>query len=177
MSDGVKPIGQRDPEWANHRLGMSKVTIGGYGCAITCLAMWLNAVKAEAHPDLDPLTVNEYLVLGGGYRAANLVDWSRLPRLYQEMKYLGRVDCPTTSAPIEQVDALLDKGLPVIVYVDFSHEPGLQQHFVLITHRGEGGEYYINDPWFGDQSTLCPRYGQTAKAAICGIILLETSRI
>lgn len=159
---------QRDPRWADVKLGTSGVTIGGYGCAITCWAMWLNAVTRQNNHD--PLTVNNALLDFGGYVSGNLLAWQKLPAIYIGVKYDGRIDCPTTPAPLNEIDDMLERDLPVIVYVDFSTAPNLQQHFVLITGK-QGDNYVIRDPWHGDES-LITRYGKTPQQAICGIIRL-----
>lgn len=171
----TRPIlSQRDQRWASYLLGTSGVTIGGYGCAITCLAMWLNAVHPDTAPLQDPLTVDAMLKVSGGYASGNLLNWQKLPFIYDEIKYTGRVDCPNTSAPLNEIDDLLSRGVPVIVYVDFSTAPNLQQHFVIITGKNSDG-YEMRDPWTGDAASIT-RYGKTPELAICGIIRLEYAK-
>ena len=138
--------GQRDARWAGQQLGTSPVTIGGYGCAITCLAMVLQAFGL----DETPLTVNEALTRRNGYHHQNLLIWEAVQRIWPSVGFEGRVDCTADPALVKRIDRELMAGRPVIVWLDFSHEPGLQQHFVLLVERVESpaGEldYEMIDP-------------------------------
>lgn len=173
----VVPLSQRDPKWAGERLAFSThgQTIGGFGCTITCLAMWLNFVTPGG--SVTPRQVNEDLKAQGGFTwdqahtDQNLVLWPALPKIYPRLKYTGRIDCPDKPAPLEIVDGLLQSGLPMIVYVDASSLSGLQQHFVLITFK-RTTTYDIANPWTGTMQTLTPIYGDTPAHAICGIVPL-----
>lgn len=60
---------QNDPRWKDIKLGTSNVTIGGYGCTITCLSMLAN---------LTPDVVNAKMTMSGGYAQGNLVDWTKI---------------------------------------------------------------------------------------------------
>ena len=166
---------QRNPRWRDVALGFSSSSIGDYGCAITCVAMLLNFRSAFAlfHT---PLSVNSELMKHNAYRSMNLVDWHRIPDVFPDAKlsYAGRIDCPDKPAPLDRIDALLDKGMPVIVYVDYSTAPGLQQHFVVI-HANVSGNYVIADP-YEKHPTLVPAYGKDAKTAVCGIIMYEAAK-
>jgi hypothetical protein len=71
------------------------------------------------------------------------------------------VDCRNVPAPMAEVDAALDAGKPVIVELDMSPNPGLQNHWVLIYAR-QGGDYLIRDPWpvpVEASASLTQRYG------------------
>ena len=169
-------LGQRDDRWAKELLGTSKLTLGGAGCAVACVAMWLNNV--EEGRCCTPSTVNKMLVLNKAFRDTNLVDWDKLPTMYPVIKYMGRIDCPNIPAPLPRINTLLnDTGVPVIVYVDSDVGPLFRQHFVLIL-RQEGDNYVIADPWTGKERLLAKTqpggnyYGPTAAVAICGVIVL-----
>lgn len=172
------PLSQRDPLWANVTLGFSThgQTIGGYGCAITCIAMWLNYVLRRA--DYTPLIVNTDLKTHNGYvwdfahTDQNLVSWPALPNIYP-LIFNGKVDCPNTPAPLSLIDTMLTHGWPAIVYVDASlTQVGLQQHFVMITGKADEN-YSIANPWTGQMESLTPQYGRTPAQAVCGIVQLE----
>ncbi len=173
----IKPLSQRDPAWARFKLGTGSSTIGGYGCAITVLAMYLNALDPLPKPLYDPLLLNTVFIYHGGYRDRNIVNWPRLPRILPQIVYKGRLDCPDTPAPIAKVDEWLSDTAtpsPLIAYVNLSRKPKeFKQHFVLILKRQTAGEYLIADPWIGDFRMLCPTYGVNAKQAICGLIWID----
>ncbi len=166
---------QSHPRWRGVRLGLANFEggdLGTYGCAVTCLSMLLGALKVR---DLDytPESVNEMLKAHDAFAGpwGTYVCWSRVP----ELRYEGRFDCPAVPLPghvAEQMDLRLADGLPVIAWVDGSREAGLQQHFVLIVGKGEGG-YVINDPYYGDRAPLCPRYGPSDEIAICGVVFFQ----
>lgn len=175
MNEAVVPISQRDQRWASIKLGSASVTIGGYGCAITALAIWLNKVLSTNiyRPDL----INCLLNLQGGYVSQDLLNFGHLQSIFPQVKYVSRVDCPSSPAPMDEIDPFVERGLPVIVYVDASRsQPGLQQHFVVIIGKSETG-YMIADPWYGDIAPLCPRYGNTPAQAVCGIVFLEPTGV
>jgi hypothetical protein len=176
MND-ITVLGQRNKAWASTHLGFSEQTIGAYGCAITCLAMWLNAVLPEDNATYDPQNINTILRANtGGFHSKNLLNWPRLPSIWPFVKYSGRMDMPARPAQASQmaeIDRRVNAGVPVIIYVDSSlSEPGLQQHFVMVSGMLEA-DYVIADPWFADTAALCPRYGKSPAQAICGIILLD----
>ena len=162
---------QRDPRWAALKLGFSDVTIGGYGCAITAVAMLLN-YRSMFTTFFTPAAVNSELVLAKAYRSKNLVDWLRLPEVFPKahLHYDGRIDTPKTPAPVDRIDALLRTGTPVIVKVDSDLvKPDVQEHFVLVHGKVEGN-YVIADP-YRSAATLCPAYGPTPAIAVVAMIL------
>ncbi|OGT28083.1 MAG: hypothetical protein A2Z17_07145 [Gammaproteobacteria bacterium RBG_16_66_13] len=152
----IQALSQRNPVWANQTLGFGRVTLGTHGCAVTVLAMLLNCLNPHPDPSnspnplfYTPTTVNHALRAHDAF-----------------------------TGPLRNfvIDRRLETNLPVIAYVDAKlKEPGLQQHFVLIVgvEDAERGIYLINDPWFGDQALLCPRYGVTPAQAIAGLILFD----
>ena len=170
----VVALSQRDPAWSADVLGFSThgQTIGSYGCAITALAMWLNFVTPQA--GYTPRSVNEAMKEKGGYAwdinhtDRNLVNWSALNYIFPQLVFNGKIDCPNSPAPLNVVDAMLDKHLPVMVWVKY---PGVPQHFVLLTLK-RTTTYDIANPWTGTMQTLTPQYGATPSQAICGVVQL-----
>jgi hypothetical protein len=181
----VKAISQRNPKWASTKLGLSRVTIGGYGCASTSLAMLLNAVRSDEK--VNPLMVNAALVGAQAYGGpwSNYVVWDKVPAAFPALTYRGRVICrekPATSSELGEIAWRLANGLPVILEVDMSPiKAGYQQHFVLAVGRESNGALWINDPWDWRSSPgwehkpvrLCPRYGTKPEFAVCGVLLFD----
>ncbi len=157
MKLDIKPLSQRDPQWASKKLGTSSVTIGTSGCVLTCLSM---LSTYYGHPVL-PHTLDAELVAVNGFANTNLMIWEKLTEVYSDIKWDGRVDCPDTPAPLLTIDQYLSAGKPVIVCVDFDPKEGLQQHFVLII--GKDNDYLINDPWTGETYYFTAKYGDPAK--------------
>lgn len=127
---------QRDPRWANKKLGTSPVTIGGYGCLITDLGMFY---------DKTPDVVNDILTRGGGYANQNLVSWVKACQLLGG-KFIWRGYVYDNNAALWAIR----KYGAIVIEVDFD---GTQRtddrHWVLFK-----GRQRMNDPWTGrDEST------------------------
>jgi len=167
-------IAQGDPRWKDRRLGFSDVSIGGYGCAIACLAMLGAYAQHEPPIPLDEL--NETLKSNDVYYAHNMLRWPFVETVYPSLLYVTRVDIGAqlaTPAQLKLISDHLSRGVPVVIYVDSSKvQPGLQQHFVLVTGY-DGARMTIQDPWHGDSAYLCPRYGKTMAEAVWGIVLYD----
>ena len=178
----IRALSQRNTIWANLPLGFSQATIGSHGCAITALAMLLNALHPHAERPHTPDGVNATLRTANAYTGVwrNYVNWPSIGAVYPDLQFNDRIDAPRRwmrPAELHEIDRRLDQELPVIAYVDAGmKEPGLQQHFVLVIGlETDTGIYQINDPWHGDMAPLCPRYGSTPARALCGLILLDRS--
>jgi hypothetical protein len=158
MKLDIQALSQRDSRWASKKLGTSSVTIGGYGCVLTCLTMLCNYYK---HP-LTPDQLNEMLINVNGFSNGNLMKWEVLTQLFSDIKWEGRVDCPDVPAPLNTIDEYLDKRMPVVVCVDFDPKEGLQQHFVLVIGK-DNNDYFVNDPWTGETYYFSAKYGKPSE--------------
>ena len=158
------PLSQRDPLWKDVTLGFGDATstIGAYGCTLTCLTMAANGMGF----DETPATLNEKLKAlgpGVGYTGStgNLMIFGALSKVFPSITLSNFVRCRDVPAPMADVDAALDAGKPVVVEVDYSSSPGLQNHWVLIYAR-QAGDYLIHDPWpipVEPSASLVQRYG------------------
>ncbi len=141
----LQAFSQQDPRWKNVPLGLNpQVTIGKMGCLLTDLAMVVNGFGF----DETPLTLNQKLVaLGenGGFRG-ELVIPAALQRILPGMIFRDFMECRSQAAPMERIDAALAAGWPVIVELDYDPQPGLQNHWVVLTGR-QAGDYLLQDPW------------------------------
>lgn len=66
-------LSQRDPRWANIKLGTSNTTIGDFGCTITAIASILGTT-----PDV----VNERMKAVNGFASGNLVIWAKIAEAF-----------------------------------------------------------------------------------------------
>jgi len=150
---------QRDPTWSDDFLGYGRTTIGNWGCVVTSIAALLTYHGATE----TPATVNQKAKERYGFHNGNLFVWESVARIWSglDVVFAKRVDCQHVPAPIEDIDLYLAAGQPVIVYVDFDHEPGngLQTHFVLVVDKQGDDDYIIMDPWHGDLRSLVESYG------------------
>jgi hypothetical protein len=141
----INPLSQNDPAWKSKHLGFdNSSTIGKWGCLLTCLAM----VADRYGYDETPLSLNEKLKgLGpnAGFMGALVIPAS-LPRVLPRLRFRNYIECHNSPAPIPDIDASLAAEMPVIVEVDYSAAPGLQNHWVVL-YQKSGGDYLIRDPW------------------------------
>lgn len=134
----VTPLYQRDPRWAKKTLGFSKLTIGGYGCTISCLAMLLSRVEnREVRVD----EVNEKLKSVKAFQGALLI-WSRVPLAYPSIKFVKRA---YNYSNVDVAFNIYVKGVPVMVEVNGARI-GAPRHWILFIGSGKA-----NDPWTGKE--------------------------
>ena len=142
---------QRDPKWANTLLGYNTnaaYTIGGFGCLIASLGMYVNKL---------PLEVNELLKQSNGFApgGGNFV-WSKssalgLTQNYQSPYYSDAV----TAQGLSKMRELLDEGRPLITHIDFDpRDADDDQHWLLIYGYDDNDVFYAADPWTGTLITL-----------------------
>jgi len=62
-------------------------------------------------------------------------------------------------APLADIDNWLAAGKPIIVEVDYSPDPGVQNHWIVLCGK-QGDDYLIRDPWKSakGEQTLKQRY-------------------
>jgi len=161
MAFTPNPLSQRDPGWKDEPLGFdSTITIGSDGCALTCLAMLVNGYSFNE----TPATLNQKLKALGpdaGFMGG-LIVWGSLTRVFPGVVYQGIILWENPPAAIASIDASLDAGQPVIVEIDRSPSPGLQNHWVVLYGK-QGDDYLMLDPWpyppDAQPATLINRYG------------------
>ena len=165
----VPTLSQRSGQWSRQALGSDHVdTIGSSGCALTAVTM---VASAYGYPT-NPAQLNQWLTANGGYIENDLLLWRQATAVtqgsvrWQWLHVPGMVSQLRTDdqdiedlPPQSIVEAQLDAGRLVVAEVRLYGG----MHFVVITgHRGD--TLYINDPWFGDRTTLQARYGSYRQA-------------
>jgi hypothetical protein len=133
---------QQNQQWKDNIIGMSDtMTIGNYGCLLTCIAM----VCTKYGHDVTPGELNEKYQSVAGFSGANLIVRlinSIYPNIYQD----NLITCKDIEAPLSMIDEYLDACNPVIVQLDQSPIEGHQEHWVVIAEK-IGDDYTIYDPW------------------------------
>jgi hypothetical protein len=168
-SPPVPTMSQRSQPWSRQALGSDPVdTIGSSGCALTAVTMVASAYGYRTNPS----QLNQWLTAHGGYIENDLLLWRQATAVtqgsvrWQWLHVPGMVSQLRTDdqdiedlPPQSVVEAQLDAGRLVVAEVRLYGG----MHFVVITgHRG--AILYINDPWFGDRTTLQARYGNYRQA-------------
>ena len=130
-------LSQRDSRWAAEKLGTSYVTVGRYGCTITCLSMLSGYFKSFKTPRF----LAKYLK----YTRDGLIIWSSMPYVlpFRLDKRLYRQD------DIEIKKSLDDPDKAVILQVDNFHWV-----VCLGVYRFAPWIYRIADPWTGKKKAF-----------------------
>jgi Peptidase_C39 like family len=155
---------QRDPKWANQNLGTSDVTIGGYGCIITCLSMAMTYFGV----DTNPATLDNNLTDYGGYSSGNMYNFHGIEKV-SNLKETASVfsDCSDSSynAILEFIkEGINNPNKICIVQIDFV--PGTSEsdsHYVIVNKVTDRNNIEIIDPWTGTIRPLSDYYGATVK--------------
>jgi uncharacterized protein YvpB len=165
----VPVFSQRSGQWSRDALGSDPVdTIGSAGCAVTAVSMVTAAYGYASNPQ----QLNRWLTSHGGYIQNDLLLWRQAAAgsggavRWQWLHVPGMVSQLRTDdqdiedlPPQSLVEAQLDAGRLVVAEVRLYGG----MHFVVITGHS-GRTLYINDPWFGDRTTLQARYGSYQRA-------------
>ena len=165
----VPTFSQRSVQWSRDALGSDRVdTIGSAGCALTAVTMVTAAYGYSTNPGM----LNRWLTANGGYLENDLLLWRQAAAATQgsvRWKWLhvpGMVSQLRTDdqdiedlPPQSMVEAQLDAGRLVVAEVRLYGG----MHFVVITGHS-GHTLHINDPWYGDRTTLQARYGSYRQA-------------
>ena len=131
----MKILCQRDPLWADKKIGGSYVTLGRYGCTITCISMITDYAGAWIRPD-------EIAKHKDWFTKDGLVLWSKLllPAVTFEKRLYGKQDA-------EIIKSLKDPHKAVILQVQ-------NYHWVLCLGQNWNGSYRIADPWTGKKANI-----------------------
>ena len=84
---------QKNPIWKDELLGNSNLTIGSYGCLVTCLAMII---------DNAPNIVNIKLKTVNGFVGA-LVIWNKIQPAFSNLKFVWRSAVYDNNAVLSQI--------------------------------------------------------------------------
>ncbi|MCA9875109.1 MAG: hypothetical protein KC441_15675, partial [Anaerolineales bacterium] len=153
----VRPISQRDPRWADMRLGYSGPTMSQRGSLLACYAM---LARAFGHA-FTPPELNEQLMRHSAFLEGAVLRPEALADVFDDMVFVGQVAAQRDLTA--RIDASLQAGRPVVALVDFTRDTpytDADEHFVLIVAQ-DGRDYRINDPWLwpAQEASLLERYG------------------
>ena len=148
---------QRDPRWANVKLGASSYTMGSAGCAVTASAMVATTVSAS----LTPLDLVNCLNANGGFTSGGLLYWSKIPACVPGLRFVQYHLWRDVAADLALLERALATG-PQVVQVDFKPTTtALDSHFVTaLGFTADKSDLNIIDPWTGNAGTLLQLYGK-----------------
>lgn len=126
-------LNQKDSRWKSKLLGNGSVTIGGYGCTLTCLCM----LAGES----DVAAANNRGKLNGLFtgETKNLINWTAVNKTFPNLSFIYRYDYYNN----DKVKDAINKYGGCLVCVDAAPICGTQ-HWVLYVG---GGKLY--DPFGG----------------------------
>lgn len=145
----VTTYSQRDDIWEDIQLGGCEgETLASAGCAVTSVAMLLDAFGAE---ETDPEELNGWFTdtFEKGYFNGCDIRWNVVPNFAEGVKLKGVF---FNAFDLTRVDHELALGNLVVVgwnNVAFTPVP----HWALITAKIDG-QFYANDPWTGELQPL-----------------------
>jgi hypothetical protein len=163
---------QRDPRWANTLLGTNtdkQYSIGNYGCMITSVCAYLNALGINE----TPLTLNNRLKdqTIGGFINGGLFVFDSLRKIWPDiaMDYVSsKWPKNAPDSAIDKMKQLIDQGHPMITEVDFYPNTVMEDmHWVLIYGYNDTGDFFMFDPWTGSQTMLLSAYGDIKRVMYC----------
>jgi Bacterial SH3 domain len=161
MSFTPKYLSQRDPRWINEKLGFDDtVTIGTDGSALVCLSMLVNGYGYGETPSSMNCKLKD---MGSGIGfLGSLIVWPGLTLAFPKVVFHRTIVCRDRPAPVDEINTSLDSGQPLLIEIDRSPSPGLQNHWVILYAR-QGDDYLMLDPWpqppDNAPTTLMARYG------------------
>lgn len=132
----MQSFSQRDPQWANKKMGTSPLTLGRFGCTTTCMAD-LSTYFAD---NLNPAQVADHIK----YTPDGLVIWQscKFGHFEFERREFGRHDANILAA-------LQDPNRAVILQVAHG------SHWVVATGKPVFSNIFkIADPWLGDRADM-----------------------
>jgi len=136
---------QLDPKWEYQKLGTSSVTLGGFGCLVSVMAM----VACYYGKKETPATLDTWLTQNKGYQSRNLYKWFEgLTKKYPDIKCEGLfgVPYPLNKTQEAEIANELSNNRPVVVQVDYNPMTAvLDGHWCLIVDK-KYGVYQIADP-------------------------------
>jgi len=178
MSFTTNLLWQNDPRWANSPLGYGPQTIQQWGCLTTSLAMVVNGCGYNETPQ----SLSQKMVSIGAFSGA-AINAYRLGEAFPGVSLASSKDYPTPPAPLSAIDAELANNKPIVVRVDQSPAPDIQDHWVVL-YAKDGNDYLMWDPYCymgdapGKAIHLTDRYknsGPTAAQAIVSVIFFNIS--
>jgi len=136
----MKLVWQRDPKWRNKRIGQSNLTIGNYGCTISCLSMFSDWYKGYK----DPSWMSENLK----FTQDGKLLWQSITQSSLPMKFVYRYYKRDDKKILE---ILKSKDGVCLIEVN-------RNHWVALVGYSRIYGFKVNDPYYNDTIYLNRRY-------------------
>lgn len=143
-------LSQLDQRWASLKLGLSKLTVGRFGCTTTCISMLSDYFRCYRSP-ADLAAQSDLYTTEGHPAGGGLVIWDKLNKLFGvKLRFEKRLGGERT---IEIRRSLKEKNLAVIFQVaDGAH------WLVGVRPSVMGNDYLCVDPLTGKKCYAKAKY-------------------
>lgn len=147
---------QKDPRWADDRLGKTSDTMGSDGCLVSAAAMVLGNLGF----DTDPGDLNKRFTEVDGYTNQGWLIWSAIEKVTDGKATAQYYD----EVSNEIIDSCIADGFyPLARFI----LPNGRSHWSVIIRRSEYG-YHMRDPLHpSDQPLIFPQNVEAFKALRC----------
>lgn len=133
-------LSQLDERWSQKKIGASSLTIGRYGCTITCIAMLSTYFGCPMMPD-------EIAAHGDWFTPQGLILWNKLvfPKFKFVYRYYTRDDM--------KIEEMIKGPLTACILEVDNHS-----HWVVPQTAIPMNDYRIADPWGGREAKAVATY-------------------
>ncbi|KKQ98825.1 MAG: hypothetical protein UT24_C0034G0003 [Candidatus Woesebacteria bacterium GW2011_GWB1_39_12] len=146
----IKILCQRNPLWAEDKLGSSSLNVYSYGCTTCCISMLSDYFKCYKSPKEIAHNINNYTKDG-------LIIWKNLN--FEKMQFIRRDWNPSLNGIL---NAVKNPYTAVILEVPL----GKGKHWVVALRKDWfSNDFLIADPWDGKKKLVKKTYKNITGAA------------
>jgi N-acetyl-anhydromuramyl-L-alanine amidase AmpD len=167
---------QRDPRWANQRLGTADgITLGQYGCYVTSMAM----LACYYGHTITPAALDDLYTARGIYVDGDMMPDDALARAFPNLELVAVHDYANAPADLGLLRSIAaDPSLTAVIGLDFDHNPadGVQTHFLDLAGcdaSTDGSGLRVADPWYGGVAPFDRNYGSDPATTIQKVVVYK----
>lgn len=159
---------QRDPKWANILMAGSQLTIGNYGCAVTCLSMLSDYYGCKQTPD--QIGINPKFIPGGSVNWIAL-DFPTFSFRYSDGNLFNTNQSVIDNGLLKSYLSDVDNGdRSAIIQITVAPPKGGQSytHFLVgLWPLPDTQDIMVIDPWDGKSKPLFLSYPYAKITEVC----------
>lgn len=143
-------LSQRDPKWANDKLGNSGLSIYNYGCATVDVSILTGVFGIWQTPA-------ELAAVAANYDSQGYLQWEELNKMLKSIQFTREIQGRNDAAIVQ---ALKGPNTACILQVDYG------KHWVVCLHKMlTKNDYACLDPWTGKECDVLANYHNITKSA------------
>lgn len=142
-------LSQRDARWATKTIGKTNLTLGRWGCTITCISMLSSFFGCYKSPDVIAKTP-------GLFTTDGLILWGGIEKLFGgKLKHVVRIGMRgKPRLDRKRIDDSLLKSPKTAVILEVAN----YSHWVVCVGK-YGNDYYVIDPFDGKKKLALRSFG------------------